>query len=148
MILFNILDLLLIFIMLFDTLGLIYQFRTNAEVKPKDYIRVYSSWILFLILYNLFSCSWKGFFGLLIQLILFAAKVYVTIPKFKGSLKIHKHLIEDEKGKEYFNKVYGLICSKLEKFCPCDKEVQKIDENECDTIEPERTPENNDMSNE
>ena len=148
MFLFTILDFLLIFIMLFDTLGLIYQFRTKAEVKPEDYIRIYSSWILFLILYNLFTCSWKGFFGLLIQLIIFAAKAYVTIPKFKGSLKIHKHLIEDEKGKEYFDKVYGMICSKLGKFGVCDKTTRKIEENECDTIEPERTPENNEISNE
>ena len=148
MFLFTLLDFLLIFIMLFDTLGLIYQFRTKAEVKPEDYIRIYSSWILFLILYNLFTCSWKGFFGLLIQLIIFAAKAYVTIPKFKGSLKIHKHLIEDEKGKEYFDKVYGMICSKLGKFGVCDKTTRKIEENECDTIEPERTPENNEISNE
>ena len=148
MFLFTILDFLLIFIMLFDTLGLIYQFRTKAEVKPEDYIRIYSSWILFLILYNLFSCSWKGFFGLLIQLIIFAAKAYVTIPKFKGSLKIHQHLIEDENGKEYFYKVYGMICSKLGKFGVCDKTTRKIEENECDTIEPERTPENNEISNE
>ena len=148
MFLFTILDFLLIFIMFFDTLGLIYQFRTKAEVKPEDYIRIYSSWILFLILYNLFTCSWKGFFGLLIQLIIFAAKAYVTIPKFKGSLKIHKHLIEDEKGKEYFDKVYGMICSKLGKFGVCDKTTRKIEENECDTIEPERTPENNEISNE
>ena len=148
MILFTILDFLLIFIMLFDTLGLIYQFRTKAEVKPDYYIRIYSSWILFLILYNLFSCSWKGVFGLLIQLIIFFAKAYVTIPKFKGSLKIHKYLIEDEKGKEYFYKVYGMICSKIEKFGACNKTTQKIDENEGDTLEPERTPENNDVSNE
>ena len=107
--------------MLFDTLGLIYQFRIQAEVKPDDYIRIYSSWILFFILYNLFSCSWKGFFGLLIQLIIFAAKAYVTIPKFKGSLKIHKYLVEDEKGKEYFYKVYGMICSKFEKCGVCCK---------------------------
>ena len=148
MFLFIILDFLLMLIMLYDTLGLIYQFRTKADVKPEDYIRIYSSWILFLIIYNLFSCSWKGSFGLLIQLILFVAKAYVTIPKFKGSLKIHKHLIEDEKGKEYFYKVYGLICSKLDKFGLCDKKVPKNEDNECDTIEPERTPENNEVSNE
>ncbi len=134
--------------MLFDTLGLIYQFRIQAEVKPDDYIRIYSSWILFLILYNLFSCSWKGFFGLLIQLIIFAAKAYVTIPKFKGSLKIHKYLVEDEKGKEYFYKVYGMICSKFEKCGVCCKTERKCEENDCDTIEPERTPENNEISNE
>ena len=142
--LFSLLDMLLILIMLFDTLGLIYQFRTNAEVNPKEYITIYSSWILFLIIYNLFSCSWKGFFGTLIRLILLVAKVYVTIPKFGGSLKIHKHLIEDEKAKEYFYKVYGMVFSKL---CKCDNKSRNNDEPEGDTIEPECTPENNDLSN-
>ena len=116
--LFNFLDLVLILIMLYDTLGLIYQFRKSKEsVKPQEFIRIYFSWILFLTIYNTFSCSWKGFFGTLIRLILFAAKVYVTIPLLGGSLKLHKILIEDDKAKECFNKVFGLIKSKI---CKCE----------------------------
>ena len=118
--LFGFLDLVLILIMLFDTLGLIYQFRKNKEnVKPPEYIRICFSWILFLTIYNTFSCSWKGFFGTLIRLILFAAKAYVTIPILGGSLKLHKILIDDGKAEECFNKTLNLVKSKI---CKCESE--------------------------
>ena len=118
--LFGFLDLVLILIMLFDTLGLIYQFRKNKEnVKPEEYIRICFSWILFLTIYNTFSCSWKGFFGTLIRLILFAAKAYVTIPILGGSLKLHKILIEEGKAEKCFNKTLDLVKSKI---CKCESE--------------------------
>ena len=116
--LFGFFDMVLILIMLFDTLGLIYQFRKSKEnVKKDDYIRIYFSWILFLTIYSTFSCSWKGFFGTLIRLILFAAKAYVTSPICGGSLKLHKILIEDGKAEEYFYKVLNMAKAKL---CKCD----------------------------
>ncbi len=145
-ILFSFLDMLLIAIMLFDTLGIIYQFRRKETVKPEEYIRVYFSWILFLTIYNTFSCDWKGFFGTLIRLILFAAKVYVTIPLCGGALKIHKYLIEDDKAKEYFYRVYDMIKSKL---CKCENSSQNnVFESRSETTEPESVPDrNNDMFN-
>ena len=116
--LFSVLDMLLIVIMLFDTLGLIYQFRKSKEsVTTVEFNRIYFSWILFLTIYSTFSCSWKGFFGTLIRLILFAAKAYVTIPKCGGSLKLHKILIDDDKAKECFYKVLDMVKSKL---CKCE----------------------------
>ena len=144
--LFSFLDMLLIAIMLFDTLGIIYQFRRKETVKPEEYIRVYFSWILFLTIYNTFSCDWKGFFGTLIRLILFAAKVYVTIPLCGGALKIHKYLIEDDKAKEYFYRVYDMIKSKL---CKCENNSQNnAFESRSETTEPESVPDrNNDMFN-
>ena len=144
--LFSFLDMLLIPIMLFDTLGIIYQFRRKETVKPEEYIRVYFSWILFLTIYNTFSCDWKGFFGTLIRLILFAAKVYVTIPLCGGALKIHKYLIEDDKAKEYFYRVYDMIKSKL---CKCENNSQNnAFESRSETTEPESVPDrNNDMFN-
>ena len=101
--LFGFLDMLLIIIMLFDTLGLIYLFRKKETVSPDEYNRVCFSWILFLIIYNLFSCSWTGFFGTLFRLIFFAAKAYVTIPKLGGATKLHKILIEQDQAKQYFS---------------------------------------------
>ena len=144
--LFSFLDMLLIAIMLFDTLGIIYQFRRKETVKPEEYIRVYFSWILFLTIYNTFSCDWKGFFGTLIRLILFAAKVYVTIPLCGGAIKIHKYLIEDDKAKEYFYRVYDMIKSKL---CKCENNSQNnAFESRSETTEPESVPDrNNDMFN-
>ena len=145
--LFGFLDMLLIAVMLFDTLGLIYQLRKCKEsVKPEEYIRVYFSWVLFLTIYNTFSCNWKGFFGTLIRLILLAAKVYVTIPLCGGALKIHKYLIEDDKAKEYFKKVYDIIKSKL---CKGENIPQNnVYESRSETTEPESVPDrNNDMFN-
>ena len=144
--LFSFFDMVLIVIMLFDTLGLIYQFRkTKENVKKEDYIRIYFSWILFLTIYNTFSCSWKGFFGTLIRLILFAAKAYVTIPLCGGSLKLHKILIEDGKAEEYFYKVLNMIKSKL---CKCDGQSSIPSSapssfTPAETVEPELSRENN-----
>ena len=144
--LFSFFDMVLIVIMLFDTLGLIYQFRkTKENVKTEDYIRIYFSWILFLTIYNTFSCSWKGFFGTLIRLILFAAKAYVTIPLCGGSLKLHKILIEDGKAEEYFYKVLNMAKSKL---CKCDGQSSTPSSvppsfTPAETVEPELSRENN-----
>ena len=144
--LFGFFDMVLIVIMLFDTLGLIYQFRKSKEnVKKDDYIRIYFSWILFLTIYSTFSCSWKGFFGTLIRLILFAAKAYVTIPLCGGSLKLHKILIEDGKAEEYFYKVLNMIKSKL---CKCDGQSSIPSSapssfTSAETVEPELSRENN-----
>ncbi len=120
---FGFLNALLTSIMLFDTLGLIYQFR-KGSVDQKEFNRVWFSWMLFLAISSLFSCSWKGFFGTLIRLIIFLAKVYVTIPIFGGSLKIHKYLIEDGNAEKWYKKIMELVKSKLCKGCECSSPNQ------------------------
>ena len=111
---FGLLDMLLTAVMLFDTLGLIYQFR-KSSVDPKEYVRVCFSWILYLTISTLFSCSWKGFFGTLIRLIIFLAKAAVTIPLLGGTMKIHKYLIIDGNAEKYINLVYEKIKSATNK---------------------------------
>ena len=148
--LFTVLDMLLIVIMLFDTLGLIYQFRKSREnVKTQEYNRIYFSWILFLTIYSTFSCSWKGFFGTLIRLILFAAKAYVTIPICGGSLKLHKILVEDDKAKEYFYKGLEMVKTKLSKCNNNQNTPTSIPSfSPAETVEPEliKQDENQDIS--
>ena len=110
----NLLDIVLTSVLLFDTLGMIYQFRKHEEsVKHKEFVRICFSWILFLTICSLFSCKRKGFFGTLIRLIIVASKVYVTIPLFGGSMKIHKYLIDDGKAIEFYNRSYEFIKNKL-----------------------------------
>ena len=110
----NLVDVVLTLILLFDTLGMIYQFRKHeSAVKPKEFVRICFSWILFLTICSLFSCDGKGFFCTLIRLIIIGAKVYVTIPLLGGAMKIHKYLIEDGKAIEYYNKVHEIVKSKL-----------------------------------
>ena len=140
---FCVFDILLTTIMLFDTLGLIYQFRKSEEsVCHKDYIRICFSWILYLTISNLFSCSRKGFLGTLIRLIILLAKIFVTIPKIGGTNTIFKYLIEDKKAEEFYNKISELAKSKL---CKCGKTSAPTESSTsscvAETIEPEDKPE-------
>jgi len=119
---FGLLDFVLTLVLLFDTLGLIYQFRKSKSVEPKEYVRICFSWILFLTIGSLFSCERKGFFGTLIRLIIFAAKAFVTLPILGGTMKVHKYLIDDENEEKYIKKVTDLVNSKLCSRCQTLKE--------------------------
>ena len=109
---FGLLDFVLTAVLLFDTLGLIYQFRKSMSVDPKEYVRICFSWILFLTICSLFYCERKGFFGTLIRLIIFASKAFVTLPILGGTMKVHKYLIDDGNADKYINKVTEFIKSK------------------------------------
>ena len=112
---FGLLDFVLSAVLLFDTLGLIYQFRKQMSVDPKEYVRICFSWILFLTICSLFSCERKGFFGTLIRLIIFASKAFVTLPILGGTDKVHKYLIDDGNADKYINKVSEFIKSQASK---------------------------------
>ena len=117
---FGLLDVILLVVMLFDTLGLAYEFRHKGTCdKPKDYVRVCLSWILFLTICSLFSCNKQGFFGFLIQLIIFLAKASVSLPIVGGTLKIYKFLIEEKRAEMCCQKICGIIQSKLCKEGQC-----------------------------
>ena len=111
---FGILDLLLTTIMLFDTLGLVYQFRKNNTCSEKEYIRVCLSWILFLTLSNLFSCEKKGFFGTTVRLIVFLAKLFVVLPILGGTLKFHKYFIEEKNAEKWYELIKAKIIKNKE----------------------------------
>ena len=111
--LFGLLDLVLTAVLLFDTLGLVYQYRKKGDCKGRDYSRVCFSWILFFTLSKLLSCNRKGFLGTLFRLIIFGAKAYVTIPLLDGTMKLNKYFIEDKNGERILNQVCALVKSKL-----------------------------------
>ena len=106
---FGILDLLLTTILLFDTLGLAYQFRTKNTCEDKEYIRVCLSWILFLSISNLFSCETKGFFGTVFRIIIFLSKLFVVLPILGGTLKIYKFLIEEQRAEKWIELIKGKV---------------------------------------
>ena len=112
---FGLLDVILTSVLLFDTLGLAFQFRKDDSCDSKEYVRVCLSWILFLTICNLFSCERKGFFGLLMRLIIFLAKASVSLPIVGGTLRIYKYLVEDRNAELIFQKVSGIVKSKLSK---------------------------------
>ena len=107
---FGILDLLLTTILLFDTLGLAYQFRTKNTCEEKEYIRVCLSWILFLSISNLLSCETKGFFGSVFRLIIFLLKLFVVLPILGGTLKVHKFLIEEQRAEKWLELIKVKVC--------------------------------------
>ena len=112
---FGILDLLLTTILLFDTLGLAYQFRTKNTCEEKEYIRVCLSWILFLSISNLLSCETKGFFGSVFRLIIFLLKLFVVLPILGGTLKVHKFLIEEQRAEKWLELIKVKVCKEK---CP------------------------------
>ena len=94
---FTLLDILLTGIVFFDTLGFIYQLRKGYEIRNIEYNRLCLTWMFFLTLCKIFPYNYKGKLGLIFSLILSVIKLYVTIPKFNGTLKLYNILIE--KGK-------------------------------------------------
>ena len=107
---FGILDILLTSLMLFDTLGLVYQFRKNNTCSEKEYIRVCLSWILFLTICNVFSCEKKGFFGTIIRLTIFFSKLFVVLPILGGTMKFHKYFIEEKNAEKWCKLLKSKIC--------------------------------------
>ena len=110
---FGLLDIILTAILLFDTIGLAYQIRKEGKCEPKEYIRVCLSWILFLTICNLFTCNKSGFFGLLLRLIFFLAKAFVTIPKAYGTLRIYDYLVEKKNAENWYKKAVAMVQSKI-----------------------------------
>ena len=137
---FGLLDVLLTSIMLFDTLGLAYQLRKQGTCEKDDYLRICLSWILFLTICNLFSCNRKGFLGILVRLIIFLAKAFVTLPITGGTLKIHKYLIEDGKALQFYNTTVETVKSKICKEGKCSYRQSSSTDCVSETLEPENDP--------
>ena len=127
---FGILDTLLSIIMLFDTLGLVYQFRKNNTCEEKEYIRVCLSWILFLTINNFFSCEKRGFFGSMIRLTIFLAKLFVVLPILGGTLRFHKYFIMDKNAEKWCQFLKSKIC----KICKDNSSTSNISGNESSTL--------------
>ena len=98
---FGTLDLLLTIILLFDTLGLAYQFRTKNTCDDKEYLRVCLSWIFFLSISNLFSCEARGFIGTVFRLIIFLSKLFFVIPILGGTMIVYKLLVEEKRAEKW-----------------------------------------------
>ena len=112
---FGLLDVVLTSILIYDTLGFVYLSRKGKSCDIREYTRICFSWILFLTLCNFFSCNRKGFFGTLIRIIIFGAKSFVTLPVLDGTMKINKFLFDDGNAKKYYEKIKGIIESKISK---------------------------------
>ena len=112
---FDLLDVLLTTILLFDTLGLAYQIKTQGQDKcdKKEYLRVCLSWILFLTICSIFTSNKKGFLGTLLRIAFFLAKAFVTLPICKGTLKIYDYLIEKGNAEKWYYTIVGPLNDKV-----------------------------------
>ena len=135
---FRLLDILLTTIMLFDTLGLTYQFRKEGNCDSKEYIRICLTWVFFLLLSNLLSCEMKGFFGIFIRLAFFGCKAYIVLPILGGTLKIYKIFIEDGKAELFYKRIIYLINSKICKGNEnCPSSQSEINNDISETVTPQ-----------
>ena len=116
---FQFLDVLLTTILLFDILGLAYQIRKEGKCDSKQYVRVCLTWILFLTLCSLLSCEKKGFFGMILRLLIFCVKACIALPILGGTLKVYKFLVEDGNAELYYKKISDLIKSTICKGTEC-----------------------------
>ena len=128
-IIFSIFDIILTFIMLYDSLGLVYQFRRNIEIQKKDYYRICFSWVLFLTICKIFTCDKEGKLGSIIRIIILVLKLFVAIPIFKGTMIIYSKIIENGKLELILNNLINKIISKLnskEKDCSTGSCGQRV----------------------
>ena len=128
-IIFSIFDIILTFIMLYDSLGLVYQFRRNIEIQKKDYYRICFSWVLFLTICKIFICDKEGKLGSIIRIIILVLKLFVAIPIFKGTMIIYSKFIENGKLELILNNLINKIISKLnskEKDCSTGSCGQRV----------------------
>ena len=109
---FGIIDLLLTSVLLFDTLGLAYQYRNKSKetLDQKEYIRVCLSWILLLTINNFLSCEKKSFFGTICRLIILGAKLFVVLPVLGGTLKFYQFFIVEKRAEKWFELLKSKIC--------------------------------------
>ena len=128
---FGIIDILLTSILLFDTLGLAYQFRNKSKepYDEKEYIRVCLSWILFLTINNFFSCEKQSFFGTLFRLVILLAKLFVVLPILGGTLRFHKFFIVEKRAEKWFELLKSKICKGSCTSSSSSIERKIIDEN-------------------
>lgn len=110
---FYFMDSLLSVVLSLDTLSLIYQLRKENKCDPKDYSRVSLTWILFLSLKTLFTCSGKGFLCNLFGFIGLILKVLIVIPKIGITPKIHKKFIEEKKGEQLIHTAMDFVKNKF-----------------------------------
>lgn len=101
---------LLLSLLAIDTLGFIVQNRKNPNsTSQQDYLRVCFTWVFFLALQSLVCSSCGGFLGGIFNFLAFLAKVYITVPMFRGTEKMYTMLIEQNAAKQYLGLLVNII---------------------------------------
>lgn len=104
-------DFVLMSVIILDTLGLVNLLRKTSSCEIKDYTRVCFTWIFFLVISLLTTCSSTGNLARLFDLFGLALRICISIPFLNGAEKIYHFLIEENKGMEYAKKGASFIQS-------------------------------------
>ncbi len=90
-----------------STVGLAYKIRKGEKYEKYDCINLGLSWILFLTIYKLFTCSGKIYFYLLIRLIFFI--ILILIYRYNREFNLDEYVntltLNDNKGRIYCLKI-------------------------------------------
>ncbi len=113
--LFQLAEFVLLSVVALDTLGFVAEIRKNAAKQDRrDFLRLCFTWVFFLVLRS-FSCATccLGYFGGLLRMLFFAAKVYISVPAIGGTETLYNVLIEQNLLKTYFLEAYNLVKAKI-----------------------------------
>jgi hypothetical protein len=98
---FSILEIVLLALLSFDTLGfLVAQKKNNANVNISDYHRLCFTWVFFFALRAICPCG-NGFFSNIVQMLTLFAKAYITIPMLGGTEKLYRSIVEENIFSQY-----------------------------------------------
>ncbi len=108
-------DLVLLFVVLYDTLGFIVHNRKNTlSSNVQDYNRICFTWIFHLYIRALLCFSCTGIFGTLLETLSLAAKVYISLPMLHGTEKLYTLLVEQNVLKQYAEQFTQIVKQKVE----------------------------------
>jgi hypothetical protein len=95
-------DLLLLVVVLYDTLGFIVHNRKNPlSSNQQDYHRLCFTWIFYLAIRSLICSSCTGYIGSLLYLLSLGAKAYISLPMLHGTEKLYTLLVEQNVVRHY-----------------------------------------------
>lgn len=112
--LLGLVDLLLLVVVLYDTLGYIAQNRKDPQKSEQhDYHRICFTWVFYLAVKSVVCSSCTGYMGGLLYLLSIVFKAYISLPVLNGTDKLYHLLIEQNVLKSYFEKLTSTIKDKV-----------------------------------
>ena len=120
---YSLLNLILNFILIFDTLGFYYQISINKAEK-EEFKRICFTWVLFIAVNEIPFCKSLSFFGLIIRIIQLLVKVALVLPLTGVTMKLYNSYVGNEKIEEWIKEFKESIKEKL-------KLISYIESNSC-----------------
>ena len=111
---FDLGEIVLLCFLTLDTLGYLAEFRKRSNSNLRDYVRICYTWIFFLIFRSVSCSKCSGVIGHFYGMFMLLAKIYVTLPIFKGTEKIYDVLIEKNAIINYVKEIKENLVAEVE----------------------------------